>query len=845
MTEKFVVTGMTCAACAAHVEKAAGAVDGVNSAAVNLMLGTLVCSYDRDKASPQAIIAAVEAAGYGAAPADDAKRDIRREQDAAAKAMGRRLLWSAVCLVPLFYLSMGHMLGLPVPAFMHRQPLLAAAVQLALCLPILLLNRAYFTVGFSRLFKGSPNMDSLVALGAAAGLAYSLIEMGLLCAGQLAGMPDLYFESAGMILTLVTVGKYLEERSKGKTTGAITALLALAPETAVVRRNGTEVTVAADQIRAGETVIIRQGGRIPVDGTVTKGSGAVDESALTGESMPVEKTPGSSAVSATVLTSGYLELTADRVGADTTLSQIVQLMEQAASSKAPISRLADKISAVFVPVVISIAVLAAVLWATVGGMGIRFCLSIGIAVLVISCPCALGLATPVAITVATGKAAERGILIKSAASLELLGRVDTVVLDKTGTVTAGTPQVTDVLCVPGVTEEELLCAAASLEKPSGHPLADAIVQEAARRSIPLCAVSDFNAVPGGGVQAVLDGKTLYAGNDRYMTLIGAGTAALRAAAEALAAAGKTPLYFAEEQQLLGVVAVADVVKPDSAAAIAALRRSGREVVLLTGDDRRTAEAIARQVGVERVIAQVLPQDKARCVKELQKDGRLVAMVGDGVNDAPALVTADVGLAIGAGTDVAIESADVVLMHNSLMDIVDAAALSRATLRNIRQNLFWAFFYNAIGIPVAAGVLYPALQLTLDPMLAAAAMSLSSVCVVSNALRLRGWKAAPTDSHVSLDKSAHLTDNDTVHTGHTNTAAPAAQQEEPTMQKTLTIEGMMCAHCAAHVEKALNALPGVTAVVDLAAKTAVVTGDAGDEALKKAVADAGYQVTDIR
>ena len=839
------VTGMTCAACAAHVEKAAGAVAGVNSAAVNLMLGTLVCSYDRDKASPQAIIAAVEAAGYGAAPADDAKRDIRREQDAAAKAMGRRLLWSAVCLVPLFYLSMGHMLGLPVPAFMHRQPLLAAAVQLALCLPILLLNRAYFTVGFSRLFKGSPNMDSLVALGAAAGLTYSLIEMGLLCAGQLTGMPDLYFESAGMILTLVTVGKYLEERSKGKTTGAITALLALAPETAVVRRNGTEVTVAADQIRAGETVIIRQGGRIPVDGTVTKGSGAVDESALTGESMPVEKTPGSSAVSATVLTSGYLELTADRVGADTTLSQIVQLMEQAAASKAPISRLADKISAVFVPVVISIAVLAAVLWATVGGMGIRFCLSIGIAVLVISCPCALGLATPVAITVATGKAAERGILIKSAASLELLGQVDTVVLDKTGTVTAGTPQVTDVLCVPGVTEEELLCAAASLEKPSGHPLADAIVQEAARRSIPLCAVSDFTAVPGGGVQAVLDGKTLYAGNDRYMTLIGAGTAALRAAAEMLAAAGKTPLYFAEEQQLLGVVAVADVVKPDSAAAIAALRRSGREVVLLTGDDRRTAEAIARQVGVERVIAQVLPQDKARCVEELQKDGRLVAMVGDGVNDAPALVTADVGLAIGAGTDVAIESADVVLMHSSLMDIVDAAALSRATLRNIRQNLFWAFFYNAIGIPVAAGVLYPALQLTLDPMLAAAAMSLSSVCVVSNALRLRGWKAAPTDSHVSLDKSADLTDNDTVHTDHTNTAASAAQQEEPTMQKTLTIEGMMCAHCAAHVEKALNALPGVTAVVDLAAKTAVVTGDAGDEALKKAVADAGYQVTDIR
>ena len=806
MTEKFVVTGMTCAACAAHVEKAANSLDGVDSAAVNLMLGTLVCSYDADKVTPQAIISAVEASGYGAAPADEAKRDIRREQEASARAMGRRLLWSVVCLVPLFYLSMGHMMGLPVPAFMHRQPLTAALVQLVLCVPILILNRAYFTVGFSRLFKGAPNMDSLVALGAAAGLVYSLIEMGLLAAGQVTGMPDLYFESAGMILTLVTVGKYLEERSKGKTTGAITALLALAPDVAVVRRSGTEVTVATDQIKAGETVIVRQGGRIPVDGTVVKGSGSVDESALTGESMPVEKTAGSKAVSATVLTSGYLEMTADRVGADTTLSQIIRLMEQAASTKAPISRLADKISAVFVPAVISIAVAAALLWAAAGGMGVRFCLSIGIAVLVISCPCALGLATPVAITVATGKAAEKGILIKSAASLELMGRVNTVVLDKTGTVTEGKPRVTDVLCAANVTEEELLCAAASLEKPSGHPLADAIVQEAERRSIPLCAVSDFAAVAGGGVQAVQDGKTLYAGNDRYMESIGADTAALRAAAEMLAAAGKTPLYFAEGRQLLGVIAVADVVKPDSAAAIAALRRSGCEVVLLTGDNQRTAEAIARQVGVDRVIAQVLPQDKARCIEDLQKAGRLVAMVGDGVNDAPALVTADGGLAIGAGTDVAIESADVVLMRSSLMDIVDAAALSRATLRNIRQNLFWAFFYNSIGIPVAAGVLYPALGITLNPMIAAAAMSLSSVCVVSNALRLRGWKG-----------SAPVRRGETPANTQSEPAAPAAQhnEEEPTMKKTLSIEGMMCAHCAAHVEKALNALPGVTAAVDLA------------------------------
>lgn len=835
MTEKFVVTGMTCAACAAHVEKAANSLDGVDSAAVNLMLGTLVCSYDADKVTPQAIISAVEASGYGAAPADEAKRDIRREQEASARAMGRRLLWSVVCLVPLFYLSMGHMMGLPVPAFMHRQPLAAALVQLVLCVPILILNRAYFTVGFSRLFKGAPNMDSLVALGAAAGLVYSLIEMGLLAAGQVTGMPDLYFESAGMILTLVTVGKYLEERSKGKTTGAITALLALAPDVAVVRRSGTEVTVATDQIKAGETVIVRQGGRIPVDGTVVKGSGSVDESALTGESMPVEKTAGSKAVSATVLTSGYLEMTADRVGADTTLSQIIRLMEQAASTKAPISRLADKISAVFVPAVISIAVAAALLWAAAGGMGVRFCLSIGIAVLVISCPCALGLATPVAITVATGKAAEKGILIKSAASLELMGRVNTVVLDKTGTVTEGKPRVTDVLYAANVTEEELLCAAASLEKPSGHPLADAIVQEAERRSIPLCAVSDFAAVAGGGVQAVQDGKTLYAGNDRYMESIGADTAALRDAAARLAAHGKTPLYFAEDRRLLGVIAVADVVKSDSAAAIAALRRSGCEVVLLTGDNQRTAEAIARQVGVDRVIAQVLPQDKARCIEDLQKAGRLVAMVGDGVNDAPALVTADVGLAIGAGTDVAIESADVVLMRSSLMDIVDAAALSRATLRNIRQNLFWAFFYNSIGIPVAAGVLYPALGITLNPMIAAAAMSLSSVCVVSNALRLRGWKG-----------SAPVRRGETPAHTQSEPAAPAAQhnEEEPTMKKTLSIEGMMCAHCAAHVEKALNALPGVTAAVDLAGSSAVVTGDVSDEALKKAVADAGYTVTDI-
>ena len=834
MTEKFVVTGMTCAACAAHVERAANSVPGVRDASVNLMLGTLTCQRD-DSVDPAAIVSAVTAAGYGAAPESEVRRDLRAEQDASAKAMGRRLLWSAVCLVPLFYLSMGHMMGLPVPAFMHTEPLLAGILLLVLTVPILLLNRSYFTVGFSRLCKGSPNMDSLVALGAAAGLVYSLIELGLLAAGKVTGMPDLYFESAGMILTLVTVGKYLEERSKGKTTGAITALLALAPESAVVRRDGKEVTVPTGDIRPGETVIVRQGGRIGVDGTVTAGGGTVDESALTGESMPVEKTVGDRAVSATILTGGYLELTAERVGEDTTLSQIIRLMEQAAGGKAPISRLADRISAVFVPVVIAIAVLASVLWTAVGGMGVRFCLSIGIAVLVISCPCALGLATPVAITVATGKAAERGVLVKSAASLELMGRVDTVVLDKTGTVTEGKPRVTDVLCAAGMDEPTLLSAAASLEKPSEHPLAGAIVAEAETRKLTLHPASDFSAVAGGGVTASVAGVKLLAGNEAFMAQSGVAVSAeLHSAAAQLAEDGKTPLFVAGNGALLGVVAVADVVKRDSAAAVAALRSMGCEVVLLTGDNRRTADAIARQVGVSRVIAQVLPQDKARVVRELQADGRRVAMVGDGINDAPALVTADVGLAIGAGTDVAIESADIVLMKNSLMDVADAVSLSRATLRNIRQNLFWAFFYNSVGIPVAAGALYPAWGLTLNPMLAAAAMSLSSVCVVGNALRLRSWKSGGAAAKTVAKPSQPVYD----------TCNQCSKEADTMSKKTVTIKGMMCAHCVSHVEKALTAL-GVQADVDLATGTAVVTGNVSDDALRKAVTDAGYEVVDIK
>ena len=837
MTEQFAVTGMTCAACSAHVEKAVSRLSGVQSAPVNLMLGSMTVTYDETTVTESDIIAAVKAAGYGASPASQTDQgQLRRDQDAALRRRKKHLIWSVVFLVPLFYLSMGHMMGLPLPQVLHTHPLLLACLQLALVIPILILNRNYFTVGFSRLVKLSPNMDSLVAVGAAAGLVYSLIEMGLLAAGQVSGMPDLYFESAGMILTLVTVGKYLEERSRGKTTGAISALLALAPESAMVRRQGQELTIPTEEIVAGDTVIVRQGGRIPVDGVITDGHAAVDESAITGESLPVEKVPGDAVTSATVTSSGYLELRATRVGGDTTLSQIIRLMEEAASSKAPISRLADRISGIFVPAVMAISLTAALLWAFVGGMDVRFCLSIAIAVLVISCPCALGLATPVAIMVGTGQAAQQGILIKSAESLELLHKVQTVVLDKTGTVTMGQPRVTDILCAPGVTEEELLCVAASAEKPSEHPLAHAIVEESQARHIPLCPVSGFCSVPGGGIQATLSGEAVLAGNAGYLAQNGVSLAAMEADAHRLAEDGKTPLFFAESGHLLGCVAVADVVKPDSAKAIAALRRMGRRVVLLTGDNQRTANAIARQIGVDQVIAQVLPQDKAKCVAQLQQQGQRVAMVGDGVNDAPALAQADVGLAIGAGTDIAIESADVVLMKSSLLDIPSAMDLSRAVLRNIKQNLFWAFFYNSIGIPVAAGVLYPAMHLTLNPMLAAAAMSLSSVCVVSNALRLRGWKPpvfpdqpAPT---APLPESAVF---------------QSQGKEENTVNKTIHIDGMMCAHCTGRVEKALNDLPGVEATVDLDSKSAAVTctPDVSDDTLRQAVEDAGYHVTGIR
>ena len=809
MTEKFVVTGMTCAACAAHVEKAAGAVDGVNSAAVNLMLGTLVCSYDRDKASPQAIIAAVEAAGYGAAPADDAKRDIRREQDAAAKAMGRRLLWSAVCLVPLFYLSMGHMLGLPVPAFMHRQPLLAAAVQLALCLPILLLNRAYFTVGFSRLFKGSPNMDSLVALGAAAGLTYSLIEMGLLCAGQLAGMPDLYFESAGMILTLVTVGKYLEERSKGKTTDALKSLMKLAPSEATVIRGGEELTIPAEQLAVGDIFAVKPGESIPADGVVIEGSSAVNESALTGESLPVDKSEGSKVSAATINQSGYLRCRAEKVGGDTALSKIIQMVSDASATKAPIAKLADKVSGVFVPVVIGIALVTIAVW-LLCGQTVGYSIARGISVLVISCPCALGLATPVAIMVGNGMGAKNGILFKTAVSLEETGKVSIVALDKTGTITKGEPAVTDVIPAAGVTRGELLSSACALESRSEHPLASAVMAYCSENGAAPQETEEFTALPGSGLSAKLNGSALLGGSVKFISENSEMPDELRAETDRLSGEGKTPLCFARDGKLLGVIAAADVIKPESPEAVKQLRNMGIRVVMLTGDNERTAKAVGAQAGVDEVIAGVLPDGKEAVIRSLKEQGK-VAMVGDGINDAPALTRADIGIAIGAGTDIAIDAADVVLMNSRLTDVPAAVRLSRASLRNIKENLFWAFIYNTIGIPLAAGVFVNLFGWSLDPMFGAAAMSLSSFCVVSNALRL---------NFVKVHSPAH--DRKIHHISNTH------HKEEKSMEVTMKIEGMMCGHCEAAVKKALEALPTVesaevshekgTAVVKLSADT---------------------------
>ena len=844
MKQKFNVTGMTCSACSAHVTKAVEKLPGVSSVNVNLLGGSMLVEYDPGAESPESIIAAVDDAGYGAAlPASKggAKADAAPAVDMEAELLGmkRRFVISLCFLIPLFYIAMGHMMGWPLPHFFHdsRNALSFALIQFLLVLPIMYVNDKYYKVGFKTLLHGSPNMDSLIALGSLAAVVYGVAALFQISYGMGHGdaervskwSMDLYFESAGMILTLITLGKYLETRSKGKTSEAISRLMDLAPKTATVLRDGAEVEIPVEDVAVGDLILVRPGASIPVDGEVTEGTSSVDESALTGESIPVEKGPEDRVVAASINKSGSFTFRATRVGDDTTLAQMIALVDEAASSKAPIAKLADQVAGIFVPTVIGIALVTAAVWLVLG-YGVEHALTAGVAVLVISCPCALGLATPVAIMVGTGKGAENGILIKSAEALETLHTVSTVVLDKTGTVTEGRPRVTDLYPGEGITTEELLCVAASLEKPSEHPLAEAIVREAEERKIPLVPVRDFEAVHGRGVRAEVQGSYYLAGNRAMMEESGIDLGAERLMADGLAENGKTPLYFAQDGRLIGLIAVADTVKPSSAEAMRGFRALGIDVVMLTGDNQRTADAIGRELGVTKVIAEVLPQDKEAVIASLQTEGRRVAMVGDGINDAPALARSDVGLAIGAGTDVAIESADIVLMKSDLLDAVTAVELSKATIRNVKQNLFWAFIYNIIGIPLAAGVWFPLTGWQLNPMFAAAAMSLSSVSVVSNALRLKLFKPRRSHPAESVPTGAD---------GHIDMKKEVCQ-----MEKKLTIDGMMCQHCVAHVSKALNSLPGVTASVDLDTKTATVSGTASDEALKKAVEEAGYSVVSI-
>lgn len=843
MKQKFKVDGMTCSACSAHVEKAVAGLNGVHLVNVNLLGGSMVAEYDETSTGTEAILAAVEKAGYHASLPDSQATDAEKMRTGAAASMSdelssmkRRFLISLVFLLPLFYLSMGHMMGLPTPMAFHgsENALAFALTQFLLLLPIVYMNDKYYKVGFKTLLHGAPNMDSLIAIGSAAAIVYgvaALFQIGYgLGHGDAARVTrwsmDLYFESAGMILTLITLGKWLETRSKGKTSEAISRLIDLAPKTAAVLRDGKETEVPVEEVRVGDLVLVRPGGRVPVDGEVAEGSSSVDESALTGESIPVEKTVGDRVIAASINKSGFFTMRAVRVGEDTTLAQMIQLVEEAASSKAPIAKLADRVAGVFVPVVIGIALVTAAVWLMVGGT-LEPALTAGVAVLVISCPCALGLATPVAIMVGTGKGAENGILFKSAEALELLHTVNIVVVDKTGTVTEGRPKVTDVYPCEDVTEEELLCIAASLEQPSEHPLAEAIVAEARERGIPQVPATGFEAIHGKGVRAEIQGERFLAGNRAMLEEAGIDPEQFSQLADELAENGKTPLFFAgEDGKKMGVIAVADTVKPTSKAAVEGFRTLGVKVVMLTGDNQRTALAIGRELGITDVIAEVLPQDKERQVSALQAAGKKVAMVGDGINDSPALVRADVGIAIGAGTDVAIESADVVLMKSDLLDAVTAVRLSKAVIRNIRQNLFWAFFYNVIGIPLAAGVFYPILGWQLSPMFAAAAMSMSSVSVVSNALRLRLFRS---------------------HTVHAEALREPEPKEETIVKKTLIVQGMSCGHCSNRVEKALSGVDGVaSAQVDLAAGTAVVTlsKPVPDETLKAAVTEAGYEVVSI-
>ena len=857
--EQYNVTGMSCAACSARVEKAVKKVPGVTSCSVSLLTNSMGVE---GTASPAAILSAVQEAGYGASPknassskASDASADLDALADHETPKLKRRLIASLGFLLVLMYFSMGHMMwGWPLPHWFDGNHVAMGLVQLLLAGIVMVINQKFFINGFKGLIHGAPNMDTLVALGSMASFVWSTYALFAMTRAQVDGndelvmhyMMEFYFESAAMILTLITVGKMLEARSKGKTTDALKSLMKLAPKTATLVRDGAEVTVAIADVQKGDVFVVRPGENIPVDGVVLEGTSAVNESALTGESIPVDKAVGDKVSAATTNQSGFLRCEATRVGEDTTLAQIIKMVSDAAATKAPIAKIADTVSGFFVPAVISIAVVTTIVWLLLGHE-LGYALARGISVLVISCPCALGLATPVAIMVGNGLGAKNGILFKTAASLEAAGRTQIVALDKTGTITEGAPRVTDLLPAEGVSETELLTLAAALESRSEHPLAKAVLADAEAKAITPPEVTDFAALPGNGLAAKLDGMDIYAGNAAFIQTKLTLPAALAQQAEKLASEGKTPLFFGGAGRLLGVIAVADTIKEDSPEAIRQLQNMGIRVVMLTGDNQRTADAIGRQAGVDEVIAGVLPDGKEAVIRQLQASGK-VAMVGDGINDAPALTRADTGIAIGAGTDVAIDAADVVLMNSKLSDVPAAIRLSRATLRNIHENLFWAFIYNIIGIPLAAGLFIP-FGLTLNPMFGAAAMSLSSFCVVSNALRLNLFDLHSTrHDHKTASPAAAPVQSAAENNKKSDAEAPEVKTEDHTMKKTLKVEGMMCGHCEARVKKALEALPAVDeAVVSHEAGTAIVTlnAEVADDVLKNAVEAQDYKVTGIQ
>jgi len=872
MKQKYDITGMTCSACSSRVEKSVGKLEGINNVSVNLLTNSMQVEYDESALSTRDIITCVEKAGYGASLAEAAaapgtkatpakpKENVAEKQIAQMK---KRLITSFIFWIPLMYVSMGSMYGAPLPVWLtgHENAISFAFTQFLLCLPIMYINKHYYEKGFSTLLHGSPNMDSLIAVGSTAAIAYGVFAIYRMSWGMGAGdmalvakyHMDLYFEGGATILTLITLGKYLEARSKGKTSQAISRLLDLAPKTATVERNGEEITIPVEEVVAGDIILVKPGMNIPVDGVVLEGVTSVDQAAITGESIPVHKEAGDSVIGATINKTGFIKMQATKVGQDTTFSQIIRLVEEASASKAPIAKMADKIAGVFVPVVMAIAAVTFCVWYFVLGAGFEFALSCGITVLVISCPCALGLATPVAIMVGTGKGAENGILIKSGEALEVAHNVNTVVLDKTGTITQGRPVVTDIVAIDG-DSRSFMAVAAALESKSEHPLAMAIMEYAAENGIDHPEVENFNSIPGKGIFAQLNGDEYIAGNAKLLADNAVDASAYQDRIDSLAEDGKTPLMFAKNHRLIGIIAVADVVKPTSRQAIQKMADMGIEVIMLTGDNAKTARGIAKDLPLSKTIADVLPQDKEKVVSALQAEGKVVAMVGDGVNDAPALVRADVGVAIGAGTDVAVESADIVLMKSDLLDVVSAIRLSKAVIRNIKQNLFWAFFYNSCGIPLAAGVFYGLLGWKLTPSFGAAAMSCSSIFVVSNALRLRLFKP---DKDVSAPQTAEILPVATaeIHTDEqpaegcctAETVCPAqAENTEKEYNTIFKIEGMMCQHCVRHVTNALNSVDGTAdVVVDLDGGQAFLTAEESSiEALKAAVTEAGYEVTEV-